>query len=206
MSMFYELMMRKKGMPERYQEVEYITMSGTQYIDTGVYGKNTTDYEIKWNETETDTYYGILGSRVSTTVDRLTIIGGNTEIYISNYNGSTYQTTFNVGSLRNIDVTLKKVGENLTLTFSTVLNKTILTDQNYQTPTTLKLGCIDTNGTLATYFVGRFYFCKLYDNGTLVRNFIPVYDTITQKYGMWESVQRKFYGNDGTGDFIGGNN
>lgn len=42
-----------------------------------------------------------------------------------------------------------------------------------------------------------------YQTGVKKLNLVPVYDTETQKYGMWESVERKFYGNEGTGDFTG---
>ncbi len=49
-------------------------------------------------------------------------------------------------------------------------------------------------------FIGRIYYCKIYDDGVLVRDFIPVLD----KEGtpsMYDKVEKKFYYNQGTGEF-----
>ena len=49
----------------------------------------------------------------------------------------------------------------------------------------------------------KIYYFKIYDNDVLVRDFIPVLDN----YGtpcMYDKVERKFYYNAGTGDFIAG--
>lgn len=54
-----------------------------------------------------------------------------------------------------------------------------------------------------SYAPAKIYYFKIYDNDVLVRDFIPVLD----KYGtpcMYDKVERKFYYNAGTGDFIAG--
>ena len=52
----------------------------------------------------------------------------------------------------------------------------------------------------------KLYDCKITnDNNSIVGNFIPVYDTVTQKYGMYDKVSQTFKGNLGTGNFTGGN-
>ena len=38
----------------------------------------------------------------------------------------------------------------------------------------------------------------------LIIDYVPVYDTQTQKYGIWDKISQTFKGNDGTGDFTGG--
>ena len=60
MSKFYELMMKKRGIPSRYQEVEYIESTRTQYIDTGLIPKVTFKYKIKYslNSIENQTLFG----------------------------------------------------------------------------------------------------------------------------------------------------
>ena len=52
-----------------------------------------------------------------------------------------------------------------------------------------------------SYFPNMIYFCKLWnpDDGTLVRNFIPVY--MNGKAGMYDKVNKEFYENAGTGTF-----
>ncbi|MDY6152100.1 MAG: hypothetical protein SPI06_01690 [Terrisporobacter sp.] len=49
----------------------------------------------------------------------------------------------------------------------------------------------------------RWYKVKIYDNGILVRDFIPI-KTTTNIYGLWDKVNKVFYKNAGTGTFTGG--
>jgi hypothetical protein len=49
----------------------------------------------------------------------------------------------------------------------------------------------------------KLYYFKLYNNGKLVRNFIPCINT-SGVAGFWDSVTGKFYGNSGTGEFAHG--
>ena len=44
---------------------------------------------------------------------------------------------------------------------------------------------------------------QIYDNDTLVRDFVPVLDKDDIPC-MYDKVERKFYYNQGTGDFIAG--
>lgn len=53
------------------------------------------------------------------------------------------------------------------------------------------------------YLKGKIYNLKLYDNGTLVRNFIPSRNS-SGVLGMYDIVNNKFYTNLGTGTFVGG--
>ena len=68
---------------------------------------------------------------------------------------------------------------------------------------TLLFGATDYNGDalLRTTPIKIYYF-KIYDNGVLVRDFIPV-RVGTTGY-MYDSVSGRLFGNDGTGDFIVG--
>ena len=62
---------------------------------------------------------------------------------------------------------------------------------------------------------GRLYFCKIYNLDEMVRNFIPCYSTTTVTdvngkewpsgtKGLYDTVEGKFYTNQGTGEFIAG--
>lgn len=184
---------------------------GASYIDTGIYGFNTTDYQICWKQTGSSNYYGVLGSRKSTSEDRLTIIIGapgesDKYLYVSNYNSSYYQATFNNLTPYQKRILTKNSG---TLTLNGV-DRTILTDKEYQTPTTLKLYVIDTNGTLSSFFIGNIYYAKLYNNSTLVRHLVPVPKGLVignytvPSNGMWDIVTQTFFANQGTGSFTFG--
>lgn len=52
-------------------------------------------------------------------------------------------------------------------------------------------------------FVGKMYYFQIYDNDTLVRDFIPVLDSNGIPC-MYDKVEGKFYYNQGTGNFIAG--
>lgn len=198
MSMFYELMMRKKGMPSRYQKVEYIESTGTQYIDTGVYLTGDSRVKIKFQLTNT-TYKGerIFGSQFPNETFRF---------------GTGGDVTWRVGYWDSTSVSLSTPSPALNVLYEIDFNKTefylnnnlihTFTKKDFTATHTAYLFNVHyTNNT--DFVVAKVYSCQIYDNNRLVRNFIPVYDTLTNKYGMWESVQGKFYGNAGTGDFKG---
>lgn len=62
---------------------------------------------------------------------------------------------------------------------------------------------VNTNGSLdyqqGTY---KLFYCKLYDNNTLVRDYYPC--SCNGEYGLWDRVELKFYPNAGTGSFTVG--
>ena len=55
------------------------------------------------------------------------------------------------------------------------------------------------------YGAYKYYSFKIYESGVLVRDFVPVLNIGTLKYGMLEQVNNVFYGNDGNGTITGGN-
>jgi len=197
MSMFYELMMKKKGIPSRYQEVEYIESTGTQWIDTGIVPSATIQFvcdveftdilvgrvgtikSIPGKNYANRHYFGVLSSR---------FIGANGNIY--NHSITNANTNRHIFSLDNKGLSIDNV-----LVYSHT--------GEYETNLSFYLFACNDNGSANYYSKVKIYNSQIYDNNRLVRNFIPVYDTLTNKYGIWESVQGKFCGNAGTGDFIG---
>ena len=49
----------------------------------------------------------------------------------------------------------------------------------------------------------KVYSCQIYDNGTIIRNYIPC-QTAGGEIGLWDDVNSLFYGNAGTGTFTAG--
>lgn len=47
----------------------------------------------------------------------------------------------------------------------------------------------------------RMYYCKIWDKGALVRDFVPCYRKADNKPGMYDKVNDVFYTNDGSGEF-----
>ena len=50
----------------------------------------------------------------------------------------------------------------------------------------------------------RVYYCKIWDDGVLVRDLVPVYRNIDSAIGMYDLVNDVFYENIGTGSFVAG--
>ena len=75
------------------------------------------------------------------------------------------------------------------------------TYQAFTCPYTLTLFAIHRS----TVFCGqqKVYSCKIYDNGTLIRDYVPCKNS-AGVVGLYDLVNDKFYTNSGTGDFIAG--
>lgn len=50
----------------------------------------------------------------------------------------------------------------------------------------------------------KLYEYKLWDGDVLVQDFVPVYDMVSDAYGMFDNVSQTFFGNIGSGRFLGG--
>ena len=61
--------------------------------------------------------------------------------------------------------------------------------------------CTPPKSTL--YCKACIYMCKMYTDDVLVRDFIPVYNTLTSEYGMWDKVNQEFYGSANDSKFTG---
>ena len=181
----------------KYKRLEYIQSSGTQYIDTGILANDETgmQVDVQWlNNSDTV----CIGSRGTSTATRCFIGSATTGFYLSwNELGSSrpaHNLNRNVLSL-NFYNNRKKIfnGTDLSDTLQTLATQT----------GNIYLFVANDNGSASLKSSVKMYSAQITQGNQLVRNFIPVYDTLTQKYGMWESVQGKFYGNAGTGDFKG---
>ena len=194
--------------------IEYLESTGTQYIDTGVIGKSSVRRLLQTlvPNADTNAYIGpIFGIRTN--------LGIFWAMFFSNYSPNTIrfdygqQTSLNCTSSNSMQgkiVVIDMNNHNKASIYDT--NHNLLCTQNLST-TTFTTGenlflfaSLDTRqGT--PIFLGapsvKIYSAKIYDNDVLVRDFIPVLD----KNGtpcMFDKVEKKFYYNQGTGQFIAG--
>lgn len=178
-------------------EVQYLQSSGTQYIDTGIYGDIGLDYEIQAQMTG-GTYGNALGDRQSSSSNRFTL----------NF-WSGKEAYFNCGSRNEIVV------KQLTVSNSHIYKKSgldvyidgtqkgTLTSQTFTTPNTIIVFGARDAGTLSSMLTGRIYYCKFWRNGDLLFDFIPVRKNSVGY--MYDRVSGQLFGNSGTGNFILGN-
>ena len=179
-------------LPQEYQEVEYIESSGTQYIDTGVSITNDikVDIAISFNQLGSGSNENIICSNGNYGNDRFLLLTSSKSLMWFG-NIKTITTDLVINTKYDIEITKTYVALNGT--------QTATTDSSSGTLYLLA----STGGS--RYFYGKLYSCKIYNNGTLVRNFIPCYRKSDNVIGLYDSVNGVFYTNAGTGTFTKGN-
>lgn len=64
--------------------------------------------------------------------------------------------------------------------------------------------CCGSYGQGRNEFIGKIYWCKIYKNDTIVRNYTPMGRTQDNAIGMLDQVSNTFFGNAGDGEFYHG--
>lgn len=175
----------------------YIETTGTQYIDTGVIGSSSITVEIVFQRHGTYSSWGhIIGATTADTSVNM-IFGihewyeyllkrGRGDIMTAYYTfseGLMYTVNFNTSALIINGTTVKTFDSQ---TFTTNLNLYLFCTNFGGTPNALLPSC-------------RLYSCKIWDNGTLIRDFVPVINN--GEIGLWDNANNTMYTNDGTGEF-----
>ena len=191
------------SLPSGYKRLEYIQSTGTQYIDTGFKPTGSTkvvcDFQML---SQGSSQQGVFGSRPGIS-GRFTVFTGNqTSDLQVDYN--TEQTLARVGS----SITGLNVNSRTTLEVSNSLiinGTTVKTVSAVSFTSTYNLFLFANNnvGTAQLPGVMKLYSCQIYDNGTLVRDFIPcIKDDGT--VGIYDKLHGLLYINMGTGSFVAG--
>ena len=192
---------RSSGLPSGYKAVEYIESTGTQYIDTGFKPNQNTRMEVKFNASSLSADRFVFGARTTATSKAFAAyVKSDGKIY-SNYR--TYNTNSGYTYTANQDVTVD-LNKNKFYVDGTL--KTTHSSGNFTTDYNLTLFGLNTSGGVQSGFVGKIYYAKLYDNGTLIRDFIPAYRMSDGEVGLYDKVTGAFYTNQGTGTFSKGSN
>ena len=187
------------SLPNGYRRLEYIKSTGTQWIDSGVVATQSIGFEIDFsteNAVSTSghgTIFGVyIASRNRYEFGTYPDTSGGKFLYGGTINnphlvsGSRIQISF----LNNV-LTTPNGSENIsTQTFNTGKTFAIFGRKG------------ENNGVLELSKTD-IYALKFYDNGTLVRDFIPCQKP-DGTIGLWDDVNSAFYGNAGTGTFISG--
>lgn len=203
-------------LPTGYNPLEYIQSSNTsssdyQYIDLGMKGTQNTKVEVSYSIHDIiDDSYGVYGSRTSSTSKAYCLWGRSS-------GNPTHGPRLNFGSIGTIDssveVTQDKIitaiVENGKITVNGV-ETTFSNSGTFTTPDNMYLFDVQNGETKFPptagnrKFVGKIYSCKIWDNGTLVRNLVPCKRESDSAIGMYDLVNNQFYANSGTGTFTAG--
>ena len=187
-----------KGLPSGYTKLEYIQSSGTQYIDTGVVANGNTGFTVDFSTTSavsTSGYGSILGCLNSS----------SSRYEIGTYPDKSGGKLCYGSAIYNPYIT---VGNRLQIS---LLNGSIKTPNGTETVgaqtfnvgvTITVFGRKRTDGSVDEFSKTKIYALTIYDNGNLVRDFIPCINA-SGEVGLYDLVEKQFYGNAGTGVFTG---
>lgn len=187
-------------LPQGYQEVEYIESSGTQYIDTGFKPNQDTRVVCDIDYTLTSATAWLFGARTASQ-DRTYNVLAYASQYRSDYNNVTTGAESSANPSGRF--TLDK-DKNVTR-FNGVAGAT-LTYAAFQCEYTLYLFANNNAGAAAGHGTFKMYACQIYDNGNLIRDFVPCYRKPDNVTGLYDLVNDTFYTNAGTANFARGKN
>ena len=190
------------GEPEppllKYTKLEYITFNGFEHIDTGVQLKYTSkvDMDVDISSQNPWTPIGMFGA------------------------SNSYNFSFNLFRMSPYQFRYDYDDTSATINHTATGRLHIVADRNYfyindalmstsafssfVTPCNCVIGSVNIRNSIDNRKLkGNLYSFKIYTDGNLVRDFIPV-KTLDNKIGLWDLVEDKFYGNAGTGSFVAG--
>lgn len=170
-----------------YTLLEYIESTGTQFIDTGIGNAYEITMDVQFiNNGANEQLMGQSASGGQ-------YFGINKNGYLEN--GLSQAFSYLGTERRNIHII--RTQQNQTIT---VEGETLIVDRGGISAVTFKL----LGGVGERYpCSAKLYSCQFYDNGTLVRDYVPCV-TSDGEIGLWDMVEDKFYGNAGTGTFVAG--
>lgn len=190
------------GLPSGYTQLEYIGLSGSQYIDTGFKPNNNTrvvmDFYMK-NDSKATQY--IFGARTNTSTQRYDFLWSSSA---SSYTSLIYNGNAVNYKLEGVEANGRHFVEKDKTT--TTLDGVSVTSDNTNAFTaayTMYIGTCNNAGSALAGLTGSVYYCTIYDNGTLIRDFVPCKNA-SGVVGMYDTVNNVFYGNSGSGAFTAG--
>lgn len=184
------------SLPSNYTKLDYIESHGIEYFDTGFKPNQDTRVVMDCNlysYSATGYIFGCRGNSSQNYANRYGILyNGSYRTDYGDGNGPSYSSSLTYGTRVTIDKN-KRVciigSESLTNAEST-----------FQSLYNMALFCAIEGGTPTLFTNVQLYSCKIYDNGTLVRDFIPAMNA-SGVIGLWDDVNSTFYTNAGTGTF-----
>ena len=175
-------------------QVEYLQSNGSQWLDTGVYADNTTKTEIGFQLTSLTASRGIFGTYTSPK-----------SYYIYTSASKTWQVGF--GDYTNLTAATLDYHEFVFDSFKVYIDGVLANTYSSQTFTNTQTQAVfnmkRSNGTVYTGIPMKLYYLRIYKNGSLVRNMIPV--RVENVGYMYDKVSGNLFGNSGSGSFTYGN-
>ena len=190
----------KPRLPNGYTELEYIQSSGTQYVDTGFIPNQDTRIDTRFSATGVaNRNIFVYGSGVDSSTSAFELYPWGERMQFNYGNDGRFPGP---AIANNIITTVQDKNVSKYIINNTTYSETHYI-QSFTTPYTLTLFALHRANMVMPDSGMKLYSCQIYDNGTLVRNFVPCKNP-SGSFGLFDLVENKFYSNVGTGSFTGG--
>lgn len=186
------------NLPSGYTQLAYIQSSGTQYIDTD-FKPNQDTRVVMLVEFAPSTSNNFLFGALTTNVGRFAFANYSNGSYRVHYYSGYTEVTSSTKYTNKFKLDMNK---NVT-TFNDGEYACNATYNSFQCEHSLWLFDFNNVGKSGGASTAKLYSCQIYDNGTLVRDFVPCNNS-SGTIGLYDLVNSKFYTNAGTGTFVAG--
>lgn len=189
---------RDASLPDGYIPLEYIESTGSQYIDTGFKMNQDTRVVMKVKATSISANAWAFEGRTSNSSASKGVFFyySSNKLWNVDYNGSSNRKSISgVAATDMLDIDYNK---NVCTINGVSVTHTTAT---FQSSCNLTLLAANTAGTVAGYLNAKLYSCQIYDNGTLVRDFVPA-KRADGLVGLYDKVNEVFYTSAGTTAFV----
>lgn len=183
------------GAEKIYTPVEYIQSSGTQYVETGVNALSTVDVDFKIQSTGNNADNVFLSVYAGTPQTTMTMWYAYQNKVLVARGGTGYTTTINA------DSNIHEVKARKTYIEIDGTQYAVNGGGNVNYPYCLFIET--SSGNTSVWGKYKLYYAKFYDNGTLIRDFVPALDGKGVAC-LFDKVTNQFYYNKGTGTFTAG--
>ena len=193
-----------KTCQNKCDEVDYLESNGSQYIDTGLSSSSQYKAELKFNLSNMFTA-AIFGSYVGVSTSGTGLFFGTSGTGIVYCNHTNNPIVPSLTLTKNKDYVVSQNGTSVIINGSTYTTPPVATNAY-----NMMLFARSNNGTVERKISGKIYYFKLYNNGSLVRDFIPVLAPHVgeeeRKACMFDKVSKKLFCGVGTFDYGPKNN
>ena len=188
-------------LPVGYTELAYLQGDGNSYIDTGYKPSNNTKIDITISFASIANGH-IFGSRMTNTGGGGFAVATISNVFAFDYNGNRVSgISPTVGTVYRI---VKNGAENQ-ISYGTTVNTYSNSASTFSVDATMALFGINTAGTITSSAASiKIYSAKIWNDGTLVRDFVPARRESDGVLGMYDLANGQFYTNAGTGTFTAG--
>lgn len=190
------------SLPSGYTRLEWIESTGTQWVDTKFTPNQDTRVVMDatlLNLSDSNVGAFLFGSGYPVQQSGFeAYVYGN--VFCGVYNGTQVSGTTTMSAGQRLHVDFNKTVCTVTVDGVIVYSSTF-TSASFQSAVNLALFVLPRQSKY--YGVIRFYFCRIYDDGTLARDYVPCVSP-AGAVGLYDLVGGQFYGNPGTGTFTAG--